>query len=97
MFRGERVALKLCDLWQHPEHHEEILTEVRTYLALEELEGHALLKLISAGYTAGGLFIVVTELAGSSFEVKKLRKADGYPFLHRDIRQDSVLITTGLR
>ena len=49
MFRGERVALKLCDLWQHPEHHEEILTEVRTYLALEELEGHALLKLISAG------------------------------------------------
>ena len=36
--RGERVVVKLSDLWQHPELHEEILREARTYVELGKLD-----------------------------------------------------------
>lgn len=32
VLRGEKVAFKLCDLWQYPEYEKEMLTEVKTYV-----------------------------------------------------------------
>ena len=103
-FRGERVALKLCDLWQHPEYHEEMLNEAQTYLELGELQGHAIPKLKSASYTAGGLFALMTELAGSTIEVNELSNQErrkivrqlmdihDHGFLHGDVSTDNILI-----
>ena len=72
IFRGERVALKLCDLWQHLEYQEEMFTEVCTYLALKDLQGVMIPQLKGAGYTPGGLFVLATQIAGSPIEVQKL-------------------------
>ena len=105
MFRGERVALKICDLWQHPKYHEEMLTEARAYMALEPLQGHCILKLKGVGYTAGGLFALVTELGGSPIEVenlndemreriiKALASIHAQGLLHGDIRHENILFS----
>lgn len=55
VLRGEKVAFKLCDLWQYPEYEKEMLTEVKTYMFLEQLQGRTIPKLKGAGYTAGGV------------------------------------------
>ncbi|RUS26934.1 hypothetical protein BC938DRAFT_483916, partial [Jimgerdemannia flammicorona] len=68
VLRGEEVALKLCDLWQCPGYEEEMLTEAKTYMALEQLQGRTIPKLKGAGYTAGGLFAIATEIMGSPIE-----------------------------
>ena len=72
--RRERVTLKLCDLWQHPELEEEILTEVTGYMALEQLQGHTIPKFKGTGYTAGGLFAITIEMMCSSTEVDDLKR-----------------------
>jgi hypothetical protein len=57
--------VKFTDLWQHPELHEEMLTEARAYVELGKLQGHGIPKLKGVGYTAGGLFALMTEFGGS--------------------------------
>ena len=102
--RGEKVVVKLCDLWQHPGYHEEMLMEVSTYLALEKLQGHVIPKLKGTGYTAGGLSALKTEFGGSPIEVenlndemrKKIIRALERIYmerlLHRDISRENILI-----
>jgi hypothetical protein len=55
VFRGEEVAVKLCDLWQHPDYEKEMLTEAKAYMCLEQLQGRTIPKLKGVGYTAGRL------------------------------------------
>jgi hypothetical protein len=102
--RGERVAVKLTDLWQHPELHREMLREARVYVELEKLQGHGISKLKGVGYTAGGLFALMTEFGGSPIEGKKLNRktremivkvmasihSEG--FLHGDLKGDNILV-----
>jgi serine/threonine protein kinase len=101
ILRGERVAIKLCDLWQHPEFHEEML---RVYVELGKLQGHGIPELKGVGYTAGGLFALMTEFGGSPIEVENLNdekrrmiegvlaSIHGEGFLHGDVRSDNILV-----
>ncbi|KAG0344965.1 hypothetical protein BGZ54_005700, partial [Gamsiella multidivaricata] len=66
-WRGESVAIKICDLYQHPEYEEEMLTEVAAYKALEGLQGDSIPRFKIGGYY-GGMFSIVTEVAGSPLE-----------------------------
>jgi tRNA A-37 threonylcarbamoyl transferase component Bud32 len=102
-FRGERVAIKLTDLWQSPELHEEMLKEARTYVELEKLQGHGIPKLKGVGY-ASGLFALITELGGRPIEVGNLNdekremivgalaSIHSEGFLHGDLRCENILI-----
>ena len=81
-----------------------MLTEFRTYRALEDLQRHAILKLKGAGYTPGGLAALMTELSGSAIEVEKLNNEEckeirtkladihRHHFLHGDISANNILI-----
>ena len=102
--RGESVVVKLTDLWQHPELHEEMLREARTYVELGKLQGHGIPKLKGVGYTAGGLFALMTEFGGSPIEVENLNdekremilhvlaSIHSEGFLHGDLRCENILI-----
>ena len=104
VLRGEKVAFKLCDIWQNPEYEEEMLTEVKTYMSLEQLQGRTVPKLKGAGYTAGGLFAIVTKIAGSRKKVEELSDQErneivkalsdihDHGVLHEDIRPANILI-----
>ena len=104
VLRGEKVAFKLCDLWQNPEYEEEMLTEVKTYMSLEQLQGRTVPKLKGAGYTAGRLFAIATEIAGSRIKVEELSGQErneivkalsdihDHGVLHEDIRPANILI-----
>ena len=72
----ERVAVKICDIWQSHAFHEDMLTETRTYFALSRLQGRAIPRLKGAGYTAGGLFALITEFAGSPFHAPSLNNEE---------------------
>jgi hypothetical protein len=102
--RGERVAIKLTDLWQYPVLHKEMLREARVYVKLGKLQGHGIPKLKGVGYTAGGLFALMTEFGGSPIQVEnlddKMREmivgvlanihVEGY--LHGDVRCENILV-----
>jgi hypothetical protein len=63
--RGQRVAIKLTDLWQYPVFHTEMLREARVYVKLGKLQGHGIPKFKGVGYySAGGLCALMTEFAG---------------------------------
>jgi hypothetical protein len=102
--RGERVAIKLCDLWQHLELHQEMLREAGVYVELGKLQGRDIPELKGVGYTAGGLFALMTEFGGSPIEVENLNdekrrvikgvlaSIHGEGILHGDIRSDNILV-----
>jgi len=102
-WRGEIVAVKICDLYQHPDYEEEVLTEVAAYDALKALQGLCIPHFKLAGYD-GGIFVIATEIAGSPLEVDKLNHQEllevvdklslihTYGILHNDIRPDNILI-----
>lgn len=104
VLRGEKVAFKLCDLWQYPQYEKEMLTKVKTYMSLEQLQGRTIPKLKGAGYTAGGFFAIATEIAGSPIEVEELSDQErneivkalsdihDHGVLHKDIRPENILI-----
>ena len=78
-FCNERVAVKICDIWRSCAYHQDKLTELtetRTYVALSELQGRVIPRLKGAGYTAGGLFALVTELAASPIHACSLSNED---------------------
>jgi serine/threonine protein kinase len=102
--RGERVAIKLTDLWHDPQYHMEMLSEARVYLKLGKLQGHGIPKLKGVGYTAGGLFALMTEFVGEPIDVENLNdemremivgvlaSIHGQGFLHGDIKRDNILV-----
>jgi serine/threonine protein kinase len=102
--RGERVAIKLTDLWQYPELHKMMLGEARVYVKLRKLQGHGIPKLKGVGYTAGGLFALMTEFVGQPIEVGKLddqmretivgvlASIHREGILHGDIKDDNILV-----
>jgi hypothetical protein len=104
VFRGEEVAVKLCDLWQHPDYEKEMLTKAKTYICLEQLQGRTIPKFKGAGYKAGGLFAIATEIAGSPIEVEELSDQERREIvmalsdihddgvLHNDFRPENILI-----
>ena len=104
---GEIVALKICDLWQHPDYLEELLNELEVYYALRDLQGICIPTLVDAGYTAGGLFAIATSIAGTPLtdkDVESLSKQERrvirralslihlHGYVHGDIREDNILI-----
>ena len=56
-WRGQTVAVKICDLHKQPQNEEEVLTEVAVYNTLKTLQGHCIPQLKIAGYD-GGFFVV---------------------------------------
>jgi hypothetical protein len=102
--RGERVAIKLTDLWHDPLLHKAMLREARAYVKMEYLQGHGIPKLKGVGYTAGGLFALIMEFVGMPIEVEYLDDnmremivgvlasihAEG--ILHGDVRSDNILV-----
>ncbi|KAF8648911.1 hypothetical protein AX16_006133 [Volvariella volvacea WC 439] len=105
VLHGEVVALKICDLWQHPDYEKELLNEVEVYHALKDLQGDCVPRFKGAGYTAGGLFIIATDIVGRPLEHAKslsdeerqviqraLLSIHRHGFIHNDIREDNILI-----
>ncbi|KAG0319570.1 hypothetical protein BGZ99_005013 [Dissophora globulifera] len=102
-WRGELVALKVCDLWQNPEYEVEMLAEVATYKTLAPLQGDCIPRFKIGGYD-GGIFAIVTEIVGSPLEVDELSQEERwkvvdklslihtYGILHNDIRLDNILV-----
>ncbi|KAF9344916.1 hypothetical protein BGX26_003759 [Mortierella sp. AD094] len=102
-WRGDTVAVKICDLYHHPDYEEEVLTEVAVYNTLKDLQGHCIPQLKLAGYD-GGIFVIATEIAGPPLKVDKLNHWErlevvdklslihAYGILHNDIRPDNILI-----
>lgn len=103
-WHGEMVAVKLCDLYQHPDFEEEVLTEVAVYNALKPLQGLCIPHLKLAGYD-NGLFIIATEIAGSPLKVEKLNYQErldivnklslihSFNIIHNDIGLQNILIS----
>lgn len=102
---GEMVALKICDLWQHPDYEKELLNEVEVYHALKDLQGNFIPRLKGAGYTAGGLFTIATDIVGTPLEdveslseqerlviQRALSSIHRYDFVHDDISRENILI-----
>ena len=104
IFRCEKVALKIVDSWKYPKIEDEMMNEASIYIFLEELQGVTIPKLKGFGYTAGGLFAIATEVAGSPVKlddlsdeerngaVKALASLHDHGVLHGDIRPDNVLV-----
>ena len=105
--RGEVVALKICNLWQHPQYEREMINEVAIYRAFEDQQGLWVPRLKGAGYTAGGLFVVATEIACWPLEEVEIlsypeRRAiqraltfiHGYGFVHNGISKNNILINS---
>ncbi|CAG8557553.1 4427_t:CDS:2 [Paraglomus brasilianum] len=105
ILHGEMVALKICDLWQHPDYEKELLNEVKVYNALKDLQGDCIPRFKGAGYTAGGLFAIATDIVGRPLEdVESLSKQEHlviqtalesihhHGFVHNDICEDNILI-----
>ena len=105
VYQGERVALKLGDIWQYPELEKEMLCEAEIYISLKKLQGRTIPKLKGYGYTAGGLFAIVTDIAGSPIKaedmnneqcnkavVNALAQIHKHGILHGDIRRDNILV-----
>jgi tRNA A-37 threonylcarbamoyl transferase component Bud32 len=99
------VALKTCDVWQHPTYEEELLNEIKVYHALKDLQGDCIPRLKGAGYNAGGLFVIATDIVGkpledvenlSDRERRAFRRAlssiHHHGFIHNDIRKANILI-----
>jgi len=74
-FWSPTVAIKIVDLSQHPEHEDEILTEVVTYNTLKELQGNCIPKLKVAGFD-DMLFVIAMQLVGSPLEVEKTNHSE---------------------
>jgi tRNA A-37 threonylcarbamoyl transferase component Bud32 len=101
---GEKVALKICDLWQDPDLEDELQNEANIYCALEDLQGDCIPILKGAGCTDGGMFLIATEIAGEPIEPQsltaeerqKIRKAlksiHHHGYVHNDIRKENILI-----
>lgn len=105
ILHGEVIALKTCDLWQHPDYEKEVLNEVQVYHALEDLQGYCIPRFKGAGYTAGGLFVIATDIVGSPLEDAEslsdqerlviqtaLSSIHRHGFVHHDVRLDNILI-----
>ncbi|CAG8659745.1 17352_t:CDS:2, partial [Funneliformis caledonium] len=105
ILHGELVALKICDLWQHPDYEKELLNEVEVYNALKDLQGDCVPRFKGAGYTAGGLFIIATDIVGRPLEDAEslsdqeylviqtaLSSIHRHGFVHNDIRKENILI-----
>ena len=105
ILHGEIVALKVCDLWQHPDYEKELLNEVEVYHALKDLQGYCIPRLKGAGYTAGGLFAIATDIVGSPLEdVESLSDQElriiqsallsihQHGFVHKDIHCNNILV-----
>ena len=104
MYQGERVALKLGDIWRYPELEKEMLCEAEIYISLKKLQGRTIPKLKGYRYTASGLFAIVTDIAGSPIKaedmnneqcnkaaVNALAEIQKHGILHGDIRRDNIL------
>ena len=48
-----------------------MVTKVKIYMSLEQLQGRTIPKPKGAGYTAGGLFAIATGIAGSQTEAEE--------------------------
>ncbi|KAI7827406.1 hypothetical protein BC939DRAFT_445122 [Gamsiella multidivaricata] len=80
-----------------------MLTEVAAYKALEGLQGDSIPRFKIGGYY-GGMFSIVTEVAGSPLEVGKLSQEERWKIvdklslihmhgvLHNDIRPENILV-----
>ncbi|KAF9976083.1 hypothetical protein BGZ65_007980, partial [Modicella reniformis] len=102
-WRGEMVAAKICDLNQHPELEEEVLTEVAVYETLNSLQSICIPQLLCAGFYKG-LFVVATEIVGTPLELDKLdldkrlriveifSQLHNFSILHGDVRPDNILV-----
>ena len=73
MYQGEWVALKLGDIWQYPELEKEMHCEAEIYISLRKLQGRTIPKLKAYGYSAGGLFAIATEIAGSPIKAEDMK------------------------
>ncbi|KAG0038649.1 hypothetical protein BGZ83_003028 [Gryganskiella cystojenkinii] len=102
-WKGEPVALKVCDLYKDSQYEDDILSEVGAYKALEVLQGVCIPHFKTAGYD-GGLFSIAMEIAGSPMEVDKLSYRERLKIVnglllihqrgivHNDIRLDNILV-----
>ncbi|KAF9344229.1 hypothetical protein BGX34_005868 [Mortierella sp. NVP85] len=102
-WRGEVVAAKICDLNQHPELKEEILTEVAVYETLNSLQGICIPQVRCTGFYSG-LFVVALEFAGTPSEIDNLDQRDrlrvvqifsqlhSFGILHGDTRPENILV-----
>ncbi|GJJ78401.1 hypothetical protein EMPS_10760 [Entomortierella parvispora] len=103
LWQDQPVALKVCDLYKHPDYEDEMLTEVTVYQVLESLQGVYIPRLLFAGYD-GGMFAVAMEMAGSPVEVESLSDENRlkivdcltaihqHGILHNDIRLENILV-----
>ena len=50
VWRGQTVAVRICDLYQKPQYEEEVLTKAAVYNTLKSLQGYCVPRLRVAGY-----------------------------------------------
>ena len=85
-------------MWQHSDYEKGLLNKVKVYHALKDLRGYCIPRFKGAGYTAGGLFAIATDVVGSPLEdVKSLSDQEhlvihSHGFVNNDIRKDNILI-----
>jgi serine/threonine protein kinase len=103
-FLYEIVAIKACDIWQVPHCEAEILSEIDIYMVLERLQGDVIPQFKEAGYSAGGLLRLITELSGSPIDtnnlsdlergeiITALSRIHSEGVIHNDIRPENILI-----
>ncbi|CAG8436190.1 13048_t:CDS:2 [Funneliformis mosseae] len=81
-YKGETIALKLCDISKHPELLGEMQKEVECYQRMKDIQGNYIPKLICNGYILNGMFFVI----GTSYGGKRMNEGDdeGYGVITRD-------------
>jgi serine/threonine protein kinase len=82
----------------------EILNEIDIYMALERLQGDVIPQFKGVGYSAGGLFLLITEFAGSPIDINNLSDLERGEIItalsrihregviHNNIRPENILI-----
>ncbi|CAG8537982.1 7413_t:CDS:2 [Funneliformis caledonium] len=81
-YKGETIALKLCDISKHPELLGEMQKEVECYQRMKDIQGTYIPKLICNGYILNDMFYVI----GTSYGGKRMNEGDdeGYGVITRD-------------
>jgi hypothetical protein len=99
LYKGDPVALKICDIYNNPLGLDQILHEVKVYEKLVSLQGSLIPKLIFYGYDTGIFVLMTSFIRGhpctdleSTCVQNALKLLGKHGVRHLDIRKENIIV-----